>query len=100
MSCVRADIVTRSASVDMRMINKGIKNPWRWEWLEKKVESIHLNECIRKLNKCSACYCVVCGKELMYSSKGSIVLVRHVKSVKHGSFLKSRKDNFALPGEL
>lgn len=100
MSCVRADIVTRTASVNVRMIDKGIKNPWRWEWLERKVEGIHLNECIRKLNKCGTCYCVVCGKELMYGSKGYVALERHVKSVKHQSILESRKVHFALPGEL
>ncbi|GBN71731.1 hypothetical protein AVEN_270931-1 [Araneus ventricosus] len=59
---------------------------------------MHLTECIRKLNKCGTCYCVVCGKELMYGSKGYIALIRHVKSVKHGSFLQSRKENFALSG--
>ncbi|GBM18112.1 Ectopic P granules protein 5 [Araneus ventricosus] len=97
MASIHTDIVSCS-SVDIREINKQAKNPWRWEWLEKQAEGIHLYEIIRKLNKCGACYCIVCSKELAYGSRGFVALMDHVKSAKHKSFLQTRKEHFALPG--
>ncbi|GBM32896.1 hypothetical protein AVEN_13272-1 [Araneus ventricosus] len=100
MASVRTDIVSRSSSVDIWEIDKQAKNPWRWEWLEKQAEGIYLCEIIQKLNKCSACYCIVCSKELAYGSRGFVALTDRVKSAKHKSFLQTRKEHFALPCEL
>ncbi|GBM16792.1 hypothetical protein AVEN_9380-1 [Araneus ventricosus] len=97
MASVLTDIVSRSSSVDVREIDKQAKNPWRWEWLEKQAEGRYLREIIRKLNKCGACYCIVCRKELAYESRRFVEFTDHVKSSKHKSFLQTRKEHFALP---
>ncbi|GBN88724.1 hypothetical protein AVEN_267387-1 [Araneus ventricosus] len=94
MASVCTDFVSRSSSVDVREIDKQAKNPWRWKCLEKQAEGIYLREIIRKLNKCSACYCIVCSKELAYGSRGFVALTDHIES----SFLQTRKEHFALPG--
>ncbi|GBM44941.1 hypothetical protein AVEN_126363-1 [Araneus ventricosus] len=68
------------------------------KWLEKQTEGIYLREIIRKLNKCTACYCIICSKELAYGSRGFVALMDHVKSAKHKPFLQTQKEHFALPG--
>ncbi|GBO15177.1 hypothetical protein AVEN_174649-1 [Araneus ventricosus] len=94
MGSVRADIASGS---DVREIDKQSKNTWRREWLEKQAEGIYLREIIRKLNKCGACYRIVCSEELVCGSRGFVALTDHVKSAKHESFLQTRKEHFTLP---
>jgi hypothetical protein len=100
MTCIRTDIICRSSSIDVREVDKDVKNPWRWEWLEKEENEIRLQEVFRKINKCGVCYCTVCRKELAYGSRGFAALVGHMKSASHNKFLQMRKENFALPGKL
>ncbi|GBN72958.1 hypothetical protein AVEN_196749-1 [Araneus ventricosus] len=100
MGSVRADVASGSSSADVREIDKQAGNTWRREWLEKQAEGIYLREIIRKLNKCGACYCIVCSKELVCGSRGFVALTDHVKSAKHESFLQTRKEHFTLPGGL
>ncbi|GBN02941.1 hypothetical protein AVEN_113348-1 [Araneus ventricosus] len=87
MASVRTDIVSRSSSADVRELDKQAQNLWRREWLEKQSEGIYLREIIRKSNKCGACYCIVCSRELAYGSRGFVALTDHVKSIMHKSFL-------------
>ncbi|GBL64368.1 hypothetical protein AVEN_142835-1 [Araneus ventricosus] len=97
MSTIRTDIITRESAENIKDLERGIKNQWRWEWLEKKVDDIHLRESIRKLKAAGMAYCLTCQRELMYASRGSVALVDHVKAEKHGRVLKIQKTNFALP---
>ncbi|GBO44976.1 hypothetical protein AVEN_173335-1 [Araneus ventricosus] len=98
MSTIRTDIITRESAENIKDLEKGIKNQWRWEWLEKKVDGIYLRESIRKLKAGGMAYCLTCQRELMYASRGSVALVDHVKAEKHRRVLKIQKTNFALPG--
>ncbi|GBN39479.1 hypothetical protein AVEN_243333-1 [Araneus ventricosus] len=95
MVSIRTVIISHS-SVNVLEIVKQVKNPWRWEWLEKQVEGIYLRAIIRKLNKCVACYCIVCSEELAYGSRGFVAFTDHIKSSKHKSFLQTQKEHFAL----
>lgn len=49
MASIRRDIVNRTDEVDIRAIDNGLKNPWRWNWLEKNVNGVYVREVIRKL---------------------------------------------------
>lgn len=96
----RKDIICRNSNVNARNIDikNGIKNPWRWEWLERKVLGTYLQEYIRKLAAPGVAYCTVCTQELYYKSRGCVALMDHVKSTKHQAALEKR-NNYSLPGE-
>lgn len=98
----RVDIIDRSLDdkTDVRAIDAGIKNPWRWNWLENKVEDVYyLKDFVRKINKPGVAYCTICCKELLYGSRGFAALKSHTTSSKHKSVLEMKKTNFALPGK-
>ncbi|GBM36397.1 hypothetical protein AVEN_234788-1 [Araneus ventricosus] len=98
MASNRTDIVYRSREVDVRDIDKGVKNPWKWDWLEKEINGTFLHETIRKLDRCGVAYCLACKKELIYGSRGFIALTDHIKSRKHASGLQRRQENTAITG--
>lgn len=99
MSEIRTDIILRSSNVNVRNIDKGLKNVWRWEWLDRQVDEVYLRECIRKIKSPGTAYCIVCRKEIYYKSRGCVAIVDHVKSAKHRTTLRLRKENFSLPGK-
>jgi hypothetical protein len=39
---------------------KGLKNSWKWEWLEKKVGDELISEFIRKINSKGLAFCERC----------------------------------------
>ncbi|GBO05850.1 hypothetical protein AVEN_201841-1 [Araneus ventricosus] len=92
MVSIRTVIISHSSVNVLEIVKR------RWEWLEKQVEGIYLHEIIRKLNKCVACYCIVCSEELAYGSRGFVAFTDHFKSAKHKSFLQTQKEHFALRG--
>ena len=52
MTSKRKDIVERGKGPEqIRTIDKGIKNAWKWDWLEKDVDGVSLAEIIRKLDR-------------------------------------------------
>ena len=75
-------------------IDKGIKNPWWWDWVESKSGGFFLSEFIWKLNKPGKALCLWCDAEINYASRGEKGLVTHVKSYKHRSQIKIRKTNY------
>lgn len=79
MASIRRDIVNRTDEVDIRAIDNGLKNPWRWNWLEKNVNGVYVREVIRKLRSCGVAYCLVCTKELLYGSRGLSALTKHMQ---------------------
>ena len=98
MASNRTDIICRSDEVDIRKIDEGMKNIWKWSWLEREVKETYLHESIRKIYKTGVAYCLVCQKEIVYGSRGFIALADHVKSDKHATGLQQRKQNTAIPG--
>ncbi|GBN35621.1 hypothetical protein AVEN_260684-1 [Araneus ventricosus] len=93
MTSLRKDIVHHSDELDVRAIDKGVKNCWSWNWLEKEIDCAYVREIIRKIDKLGSC------KNLQYGKLGFAVLARRMKSAKHMSNVKAKKDNFALPDE-
>lgn len=100
MTTKRTDIISRESVDDIKALEEGVKNHWRWEWLEKNVNGIFLRETIRKLKGAGMAYCTLCHRELMYGSRGLVALVDHVKAKKHRIMLEMQKTNFALPGKF
>ncbi|GBO26396.1 DNA helicase INO80 [Araneus ventricosus] len=94
----RKDIVNRTDEADIRAIDSGLKNPWRWDWLEKSVNGVYVREVIRKLRSCGVAYCLVCSKELIYGSRGFSALAKHMESRKHADAVEARQKNVPLPG--
>ena len=43
-------VVRREADVNTKVLDKGLKNIWKWEWLEKKVNDEPVRRFIRKLS--------------------------------------------------
>ena len=37
----------------------GVKNAWRWEWMEKEVDDERLGQYMRKISKVGFAYCTV-----------------------------------------
>lgn len=101
MTSVRRDIVNRSDEFDVRSIDisKGLKNPWRWDWLEKNVNGVYVREVIRKLRSCGKAYCLICAQELLYGSRGLNALTKHMRSEKHVDAVEARRESIALPGK-
>lgn len=64
MALNKNDIVCHSCEADVRNIDIGVTNPWRWEWLEKEVKGTFLHETIRKLKKADVAYFLSCQQEL------------------------------------
>lgn len=95
----RKDIVIRSLETDVRSIDKNVKNPWKWEWLEREVNGRFVSESIRKLEKSGTAYCLVCQKELKYGSRGFVTLSDHLKSNTHDTALQRREEHTAIPGK-
>ncbi|GBM46483.1 hypothetical protein AVEN_78878-1 [Araneus ventricosus] len=85
---------------NVRVIDKGVKSVWSWNWLEKQIDGVYVREIIRKIVKAGISYCSICCKDLQYGKQGFAVLARHTKSSKHMPNVKARKDNFALPAEI
>ena len=101
MTPKRKDIVERGKGPEqIRTIDKGIKNAWKWDWLEKDVDGVSLAENIRKLDRPGMAYCTVCQREINYGRRGLVALTDHCRVSKHRELIKLRKTNYRLQGEI
>eukprot|EP00745_Piridium_sociabile_P031851 TRINITY_DN52985_c0_g2_i1.p3 TRINITY_DN52985_c0_g2~~TRINITY_DN52985_c0_g2_i1.p3 ORF type:complete len:114 (+),score=21.14 TRINITY_DN52985_c0_g2_i1:261-602(+) len=91
----RKDIVERSKC---STLDESLKNKWRWEWTEEKVDKELIGEFIRKVEAQGIAYCLICRKEINYSKRGKVALVDHIKCRNHKTGIESRKTNTTLPG--
>ena len=91
-------IIERGSS-DCSEIDNGVKNAWRWEWMETTIEGIPLSSCIRKLNQNGKATCIWCNTDVKYGSAGKKAIIKHVTRETHQKFVKDRKNNTRLPGK-
>jgi hypothetical protein len=61
----------------------GIKNQWRWHWLDTVVDGQRLGTVIRKKTEDGQAFCVPCSKTVQYQSKGLAALTGHVARPSH-----------------
>ena len=93
----RSDIVlpgTLTADLDA-----GVKNSWRWDWLERSHEGElkRYKACFHKLKAAGKAYCSLCRSELSYGSIGARALKDHIVGKLHQQKIKGAGKNFRLP---
>jgi len=75
---------------DIKTIYKGIKNAWKWQWLEKCVEGDMISKHIRKLNVAGIVRCILSAKDISYRI-GAFKSIHHHTSKKiHTSKSKTK----------
>ena len=84
---------------DITQIEKGVKNKFRWNWLEEKDSNgDFLSDYVRKLVQPGLAYCVFCNHRLDYSTKGKSFVKRlYAESEGHKKRRKCIKQNQTLP---
>ena len=83
---------------DVTKIDSGVKNPWRWAWLEKIIDKAQLLAVIDKISKHGFALCKICRKEVNYGKRGCVALEDHVAGSKHRELVCIQRTNYALPG--
>ena len=73
----RRDIVQRGDSLSKE--ENDLKNKWRWQWMEEKVDEERIGSFIRKVEGVGVAYCLVCRREIHYRKRGKVALTDHIK---------------------
>lgn len=68
---------------DTRKVDKGLKNPWKWEWLERKVGDQLIGRFIRKLSSRGLAFWELFSKEVNYVSRGWKAFRQHLLKKLH-----------------
>ncbi|KAJ8287290.1 hypothetical protein GJAV_G00049850 [Gymnothorax javanicus] len=90
----RPSFVDRSS--DVKLIDKGVKNVWRWEWVERSVEGELVGKHIRKIKAPGLALCELCMKEINYSGRGWRSLQQHLFKKVHKQKAKILATNYSL----
>lgn len=95
-------IVETGSSINPREIDKGAKNIWKWEWLEREVCGELVGCHIGKLAEKGKAYCQLSNinKDLIYTQCGLKALEQHIKLKIHQDNLKIGKTNYSLLGNV
>ena len=78
---------------DIKKIDNGIKNKWRWEWVENDDS---LRQYIKKIKLPGQAFCTLCNRTLKYQSSGKKDLQRHITSPPHTAAVNNVKTNYSL----
>ena len=84
---------------NVKEIDAGVKNVFKWEWMEFEVDGQMLGQFIRKLFAAGKAHCTLCQKEINYASRGRKALESHCQMKIHLDKIKTRETNYSLPGE-
>jgi hypothetical protein len=76
-------IIDRNGTITPKEIDKGIKNIWKWEWLEREVCGELVSRHIQKLGEKGKAFCTLCRKDLSYASQGRKALEQHIQLKVH-----------------
>ena len=84
---------------DSDVKDQGVKNQWKWEWLQVKVGESYLSDCIRKIDQPGYALCIYCNCQINYGTNGKAALTRHVSSSnkKHQDNKKAYVTNTIIP---
>ena len=58
----------------------GVKNRWKWKWLQVKVGESYLSDCIRKIDWSGHALCIYSNCQINYGRNGKTALTRHVSN--------------------
>lgn len=84
---------------DTKKVDKGLKNTWKWEWLERKVGDELVGRFLRKLNSRGIAFCELCSKNISYSTSGWKALQQHILKKVHIENKKIKATNQSLSGK-
>ena len=91
----------RRCEGDIKNIDKGIKNKFRWCWLEEKDDNgMYFSEWVRKIDVGGKAICLLCNVSLKYGSQGKSALVSHAKQGDHRKRIAAVTNNSTLPSHL
>lgn len=77
----------------IKTIDKTVKNKFKWEWLQEKLDGGgYFSDIFRKLKEPGFVYCTTCTDRINYGSSGKKALLAHVKRPSH---LKKQKEKKA-----
>ena len=60
--------------------DQGVKNRWKWQWLQVKVGESFLSDCIRKIDLPGYVLSIYCNCQINYGTNGKTALTRHVSN--------------------
>eukprot|EP00745_Piridium_sociabile_P001251 TRINITY_DN1076_c0_g1_i2.p1 TRINITY_DN1076_c0_g1~~TRINITY_DN1076_c0_g1_i2.p1 ORF type:complete len:279 (-),score=36.63 TRINITY_DN1076_c0_g1_i2:635-1471(-) len=84
---------------DVTELEKDVKNKWRWAWLSEKNDTgVKFEEWCQKVAVAGTCYCVPCGKTLLYANRGKKALSSHADDPQHVANHKSIRQTCTLDG--
>ena len=84
-------------STSTEELEKAVKNKWRWQWFDEVYNDVKVSVWCRKVEQPGACFCVACGKTLLYGSSGKKAIRDHALDVGHRNSLNSVTGNCRLP---
>ena len=79
---------------DTKLLEKEVKNKWRWEWLDE-TDSLgqKYGEWLKKPDAMGMAFCDACGKTISYKSSGKKALRLHSEDSNHRKNLRTVKSN-------
>jgi hypothetical protein len=89
--------------LDANRVDKdaGLRNRWRWDWLDKKADNGKIVETfMKKLKALGHAVCILCNAELAYGNRGSVSLIKHASTSKHIKAVNAVKGNYRIQGCL
>ena len=91
--------VTRGGGYDIKVIDKGLKNKFKWNWLEEKdCNGMFLSEWVRKIDISGKALCLLCNTVLKYGAQGKSAFASHAKNnTDHVAMISALVGNTILP---
>ena len=90
--------VSRNGGVEIGSIDKGVKNQFKWNWLESEdANGMYFSEWVRKVDLAGRALCLICNKLINYGNQGKAGLNHHAKCVAHKKAVTSIKNNTTIP---
>ena len=84
---------------DALLVDKGLKNKWRWAWIEEiGKDSKPFGSWCKKLREAGACFCTLCSRKLLYATSRKKVLPRHELDPAHRAAVCALQHTTPLPG--
>ncbi|XP_063053060.1 uncharacterized protein LOC134447504 isoform X2 [Engraulis encrasicolus] len=69
---------------DTSIVDKGLKNKWRWAWLDEiGLDGKPFSSWCKKLREPGVLFCTLCHKKFRYASSGKKVIPRHEQDPEH-----------------
>ena len=99
-------ILDRNEEHIVRELEKGVKEKWKWTWLDDSTEitlpnssekvKCNYGEFIRKINTPGKATCTLCDKLMNYGNRGKACLKSHFLTEEHRRRVKLRRTNYVV----